>query len=127
MKKYRILLMISFLLIVVSVCSKQDSYFNIDYADNITIIYGISSYAMHSTDEDIIKTVTDNLNSLSFRKTDKQIDGSSMFTIILSKKDEPMAQVFVDEKGVFWIDGTAECYEVVSGTFDYKYIKRIYK
>jgi hypothetical protein len=82
---------------------------------------------MHSRDEDIIKKISDNLNSLSFKETDKQIDGSSMFTIILSKDDESIAQVFVDANGVFWIDGTAECYEVDSGTFDYDYVKSIYK
>jgi len=126
MKKYRLLLVISILLVGVSGCSKQDSYFNIENADNISIFYGISSHAMHSTDEDIIKAVSVNLNSLSFKKTDKQIDGSSMFTISLLKKDEQIALVFVDAKGVFWIDDTAECYEVDSGTFDYSYILSIY-
>lgn len=127
MKKYRILLVMIILSLGLLGCSKQDSYFNIEDADHITIFYGISSYAMSSTDEDIIKTISDNLNSLSFKKTDKQIDASSMFTISLSKKEESIPLVHVDAKGVFWIDGTAECYEVDSGTFDYSYIKSIYK
>ncbi|MGB4660041.1 MAG: hypothetical protein WBI07_12730 [Mobilitalea sp.] len=127
MKKFCFLLMISIVFIVVSGCSKQDSYFSIQDADSITLFYGIRSYSMHSRDEDIIKKISDNLNSLSFKETDKQIDGSSMFTIILSKDDESIAQVTVDANGVYWIDDTAECYEVDSGTFDYDYVKSIYK
>jgi hypothetical protein len=127
MKKRLLFIIIGILFIGTSGCSKHDSYFEIENADSVTIYYGVSNYAYYSTDEEIIYSISDNLNSLSFKKTDHNMNVSSMFTISLSRDKESLAFVCVDGKGVFFIDNTANCYEVNSGSFDYAYIQDIYE
>ncbi len=124
--KRRFFLLISILILSILGCSKHNSYFNIENADNITILYGASNYTLHSTDKEIVKIISENLNSLSFKATDKQMDPFSMFSITLNKDTSLLAFVHVDSQGVFWIDDSSNCYEVKSGKFDYSYIKNIY-
>jgi hypothetical protein len=126
MKKKFLLIIISILFIGISGCFKHNSYFKIENADSVTIFHGASSYVFVSTDKEIIKLISKNLNDLSFKKTNAQMNAFSMFTINISNDKGSLAQLSVDEKGVFYIDDTADCYKVNSGEFDYDYIQDIY-
>ena len=81
---------------------------------------------MFSTNENTINEVSDYLNSLSFNETDKQIDITSMYTIVFSS-GEQSTKVCVDQNGIFRLDESEVCFELATGTFKSDYIENIYK
>ncbi|HEX3022830.1 MAG TPA: hypothetical protein VHP81_10605 [Lachnospiraceae bacterium] len=127
LKRYYILFIISILLVGLLGCDKKETFFNIDSADEITIMYGVSSYAYFGDDKDTIKKVIDSLNSLSFKESDKEMNITTMFSIDLAKDGSQVAHLCMDDNGVFWVDGKTDSLEIDSGTLDYEVIKDIYK
>lgn len=61
-------------------CVKPESN-NMTKADDITIFYGFSSYAMFGADQVIIDDLLNQFNSLSFEKTTEEIDIGSAFHV----------------------------------------------
>jgi len=106
-------------------CAKPESN-NLIKADNITIFYGVSSYAMFSADQSVIDDLLNQFNSLSFEKTTEEMDLTSAFHVNFSYNGNGVKSFWVDKNGVFWLDGETQCYKVSSGSFDYQHLKAIY-
>lgn len=100
---------------------------NLQKADNITIFYSCSSYAMFGADQVVIDDLFNQFNSLEFEKTTDEIDLGSAFTVNFSGSWNGSKTFWVDKDGVFWLDGETQCYRISSGSFDYLYLKAIYE
>lgn len=120
-----LLIMLAFALLL-SGCAKPRSNDPIE-ADNITIFYGVSSYAMFSTDKSIIDDLLNRFNSLSFEKTAEEMELFSAFHVNFSYDGKGVKSFRVDKNGVFWLDGETQCYKISSGSFDYQHLKAIYE
>jgi hypothetical protein len=106
-------------------CSKQNNI-NTKSVDNISIFYGVSSYAMFGAEQTIIDDLYERFNSLTFEKTSEEINFMSAFMVSFYAEGENVKKFFVDKNGVFRLDGGTQCYKIKSGTFDYGYLKEIY-
>lgn len=107
-------------------CAKPESNIRIK-ADNITIFYGFSSYAMFGADQAVIDDLLNQFNSLSFEKTTEKLDIGSAFHVNFSCNGNSVRSFRVDKNGVFWLDGKTQCYKVSSSSFDYMHLKAIYE
>jgi len=107
-------------------CGRQNSEANIQ-ANEITIFYGFSSYDMFGVDQKVIDNLLSQFNSLSFEKTKDELDLFSAFHVDFSYSGNNVKSFWVDKIGVFRLDGKTQCYKVSSGSFDYEYLKMIYK
>jgi hypothetical protein len=96
-------------------------------ADDIAIFYGVSSYAMFSTDQSIIDDLLNQFNALSFEKTTDKMDLFTAFHVNFSYNGKGVKSFRVDKNGVFWLDGETQCYKISSGSFDYQHLKAIYE
>ena len=96
-------------------------------ADNVTIGYGFSSYAMFGADQRIVDNLLSHFNSLSFERTARQMDPSTAFHVYFSYKGKGVKSFWVDKNGVFWLDGKTECFKVSSGDLNYQYLKAVYE
>jgi hypothetical protein len=112
--------------LLLSGCAKPESNDMIE-ADNITIFYGVSSYAMFSTDQEIIDDLLNRFNSLSFEKTTEEMDLISALHVSFSCNGKGVKRFLVDKNGVFWLNGKTQCYKISSGSFDYQHLKAIYE
>lgn len=118
-----IMLVFAFLL---TGCTKSESD-NIIKADNITIFYGVSSYAMFGADQSVIDDLLNRFNSLSFEKTTDEMDLVSAFHVNFSYNGNSVKRFWVDKNGIFWLDSETQCYKISSGSFDYQHLKAIYE
>ena len=116
MKKYVFILT---LLTVISLfaCDKTEKTKPVD----VSVYYGVSSYALFSSDESIVSELADFYDTLEVIETDEKLD---LFTAYLvSFKDK---KYWVDKNGVIWLDDETKCYKKVSGSLDYERISKIY-
>ncbi|AET69813.1 hypothetical protein Desor_4391 [Desulfosporosinus orientis DSM 765] len=123
MKRVFLIMLILFLLLTGCIRSSSKTL----EADNITIGLSFSSYVMFGADQGIVDNLLSQFNSLSFEKTAEQIDLLTAFHVSFSYKGKGVKSFWVDKKGVFWLDGTTECFKVSSGYLDYQYIKAVYE
>ncbi|MEA4848737.1 MAG: hypothetical protein VB106_16020 [Clostridiaceae bacterium] len=112
--------------LLLSGCAKPESN-NLIEADNITIVYGFSSYAMFGADQAVIDVLLSQFSSLSFEKTTEKMDLISAFHVNFSYNGKVVKSFWVDKNGVFWLDGETQCYKISSGSFDYQHLKTIYE
>jgi len=119
------LIMLAFTLLLTG-CAKPESNDMIK-ADDITIFYGVSSYAMFGANQEVIDDLLNKFNSLSFEKTADKMDLVNAFHVTFSYKGKGVRRFFVDKNGVFWLDGETQCYKVSSGSFDYEHLNAIYQ
>lgn len=96
-------------------------------ADNITIGLSFSSYIMFGADQGVVDNLLSQFNSLGFEKTAEQIDLLTALHVSFSYKGKGVKSFWVDKKGVFWLNGTTECFKASSGYLDYQYIKAVYE
>ena len=108
-------------------CSSPKPAFHVEKADGIVVMYGFSSYAMFGASQDVLDSLTNQLNSLSFAQTDEQMDFPTQFLVTLSDGKKDIAKFSVDENGVFQLDGQTQNHKVSSGSFDYTYLKEAYE
>jgi hypothetical protein len=129
MKKLNALLVIILIIYALAGCSnsKQEVQANTQNADSVAIFYGVSSYAMFSSDASTIKNISDYFNNLSFEPTDKEMDISTMISVNFSKGEEQIAKYSVDKNMVFWLNGDTKCLKIASGKFNYDAVKDIYE
>jgi vesicle coat complex subunit len=128
MKKLNALLVIILIIYALAGCSgKQDVQADTQNADSVTIFYGVSSYAMFTSDASTIKNVSDYFNNLRFEPTDKEMDITTMISVNFSKGEEQIAKFSVDKNMVFWLNGDTKCFKIASGTFNYDAVKDIYE
>jgi len=107
-------------------CGRQNSEANIQ-ANEITIFYGFSSYAMFGADQKVIDDLLNQFNSLSFEKTSDEMDFISAFNVNFSYNGNNVQSFRVDKNGIFKLNGETQCYKVSSGSFDYDHLETIYK
>jgi hypothetical protein len=107
--------------------AKEEIKINIQNANRVVISYGVSSYVMISSDKDIIKTLSDSFNNLSFKPTENKMDLITMFNIIFSTDGKQSVAINVDKNAVFRLNGEKQCLKIASGTFNNKIIKDIYE
>lgn len=117
--------MLSIVLLLAGCAKSEDK--DMIKADDITIFYGVSSYAMFGADQGVIDELLNQFNSLSFEKTNEELDLLSAYFVIFSYDGSDVKKIWVDKNGVFWLDGKTQCYKVSSGSFDYQYLKAIYE
>ncbi len=117
MKKYAFILII-ITVIVLSACDKTEKSNPIDVA----VYYGVSSYALFSSDESIVSELADFYDTLEVIETDDKLDFFTAY--LVSFKDK---KFWVDKNGVIWLNGETKCYKKVSGSLDYDRITEIYK
>ena len=127
MKKLYMILAIFLLIFVFAGCGKQEPRINIENADEISIFYGVSSYAPSYTDEKTLKALSNCLHDLRFETTDKQMDRLTMFSLYFTKDGKKIASIKTDENGVFWLNGKTDSLKIASGKFNYNDIKDIYE
>ncbi len=106
-------------------CANPDS--SIIKADNISIFYGYSSYAMFGAEPKVIDDLLDSFSSLSFDKTTEEMDLASAFHVSFYSNNKNIKSFWVDRNGVFWLNGETQCYKVSSGLFDYEHLKEVYQ
>lgn len=112
--------------LLLAACSKPQAEAGTK-ADNITISYGFSSYAMFGADQAVINNLLNQFVTLSFEKTTEEMDLKSAFYVTFSYKGKSVNTFWVDKHGVFWLDGKTQSYRASSGTFDYEYLKIVYE
>ncbi|MHB1151627.1 MAG: hypothetical protein ACYCWE_00160 [Eubacteriales bacterium] len=117
MKKYAFV-MAMIMVIGLFACGKTEKTNPVDVA----VYYGVSSYALFSSEESIVSELADFYNTLEVIETDEKLD---LFTAYLvSFKDK---KFWVDINGVIWLNGETKCYKKVFGSLDYDRITEIYK
>lgn len=127
MKKFRVLLVIILAIYAFTGCSKQKVQTGMQNADSVTIFYGVTSYAMFSSDENTIKTLSGYFNNLSFEPTDKKMDITTMLSVVFFTGEKQIEKFSIDKNSVFWLNGDIECFKIASGTFNYDAVKEIYE
>lgn len=95
-------------------------------ADNVSIYYGTSSYAMFEVSEAVISELQDAYNNLTFQSTNAKIDMSTMYNIVFYKNGQQIASLSVDQNGVFMLNGDTARYKKKSGNLNYSRITEIY-
>lgn len=111
---------------IVSSCSSKAVHTTDIVADDVSIYYGVSSYAMFGTDEETLEELQDAYNNLSLEPTDTEMDIRSMINIVFLKEGEPIASYGVDKNGVYCLDGKIENYKSKGGSLNYDRILEIY-
>ena len=96
-------------------------------ADDVSIYFGVSSYAMFSKDHAAVDDLLDRFGSLSFEKTDEEMDLISAFSVNFSYEGKSVKRFTVDKNGVFWLDGGTQAFRVSKGSFDYSHLKEVYE
>lgn len=129
MKKIYILSLIVIILVLFSFTKYNTKKYsiNINAADNISIYYGLSSYAMFSSDENTIKTLSNHFNNLTFEPKKKEMDFPTMFIICFYKNEKQIAKITVDKNNIFRLNDNSKTLKLSSGTFNYDYIHDIYE
>lgn len=122
----RVLSIMLVMALILAGCATPESNSRIK-ADNITIFYGFSSYAMFGADRGVIDDLLNRFNSLSFEKTTDEMDIGSAFHVNFSCNGNDAKSFWFDKNGVFRLNGKTQCYKVSSGSFDYEYVKAIYE
>ncbi|MCB8814789.1 hypothetical protein [Desulfosporosinus shakirovi] len=122
----RVFLIMLIIILLLTGCTTSDSNRTLT-ADNITIFYGCSSYAMFGADQRIVDNLLNQFNSLSFERTAQTIGLLTAFHVSFSYKGKGVNSFWVDKNGVFWLDGKTECFKVSSGDLNYQYIKAVYE
>lgn len=107
-------------------CAKSVGSMDIK-ADDVSIFYGVSSYALFSKDQGVIDDLLGRFSSLTFEKTNKQMDLISAFSVNFSYKGKNVKRFTVDKNGVFWLDGETQTFKVSKGSFDYGHLKEVYE
>jgi hypothetical protein len=115
------------IILLLTVCARPDSYNNPLKADNITVFYGVSSYAMFGAEPEVINKLLKQVNSLRFQETDADMDLASALHVNFSLNGKNVKRFLVDKNGVFWLDGEVKSYKIASGSFDYEYLKTVYE
>lgn len=119
-------LLFVFLVIMLMGCGSRNAG-EIGSKNEITIFYGISSYAMFGAEQSVIDDLLGRFNSLTFEKTDEEIDLMSAFTVSISNSERDIKRFWVDKNGIFWLNGETQSYKISSGSFDYEHLKSIYE
>lgn len=94
---------------------------------DITVYYGVSSYAMFGAEQAVIDKILGQYSSLRFEKTEDKLDLFTAFHVIIFNREKLLAKFWVDQNGVFWRNGETQDYKVISGSFDYKYLRTVYE
>lgn len=85
-------------------CQKKTTLNAIDKADDISIIYGVQSYAASISTQEDIKKILEYYNDLSVVKTDETIDIIDSLFVIISNEDNTICRFTVDKNGIILID-----------------------
>ncbi len=115
-----------FLFTLLTGCGRQNAG-EITSKNEIAIYYGVSSYAMFDAEQSVIDDLLSQFNSLTFEKTDEEIDLMSAFTVSISNSEGDIKRFWVDKNGIFWLNGETQSYKISSGSFDYEHLKSIYE
>lgn len=124
LKRMFIILLASAILLVGCTKAAADKVIK---ADDVSIFYGVSSYAMFSSDQGVINDLLGCFSSLTFEETDEEPDLLSAFSVNFSYEGKSVKRFMVDKNGVFWLDGGTQAFRVSDGTFDYDRLKEIYE
>lgn len=122
----RVFLIILAVALLLTGCVKSERISKLK-ADNITVFFGVSSYAMFGADQVVIDDLLYQFNSLNFEKTTNQMDLLSSFNVNFSYRGNSVKNFWIDRNGVFWLDGETQSYKGSSGSCMYQYIKAIYE
>lgn len=112
------------LVISTASCQPQAESPGLD-ADDVSIYFGVSSYAMFGADEETIHYLADTYQSLKVEPVAGEMDLMSMLTVTLFYENQQVASFSVDKNGTIWKDGGTQCYHAEGGC-DYDKIKQIY-
>ncbi len=127
MKKLLLVSIVIIMTFLLFGCSTVSDKLSGEEIDDVSIFYGVSSYAMFGASEDTLKALINQFSSLSFEPTNQEMDMLTMLSINFYHNKKRISSFKVDAKGVFWLDGDTKCYKASSGSFDYKYVKKIYQ
>jgi len=127
LKKTVALILLLCALFLLFACAKSGVSLDVKDADDVSIYYGVQSYAMFGTDERTLKTLASRVSSLKFQPTDAEMDLPSAFTLTFFKDGALLAQLEVDKNGVYRLKGEKTCYHAVSGDLPYEEIQQIYE
>jgi hypothetical protein len=119
-------LVLIFLFTILTLCGRQNAE-EIDSKKEITIFYGVSSYAMFGAEQTVIDDLLGQFNSLTFEKTNEDLDLFSSFHVSISNSESDIKRFWVDKNGIFWLNGETQSYKISSGSFDYEHLKAIYE
>lgn len=114
------------ILLLASGCLKKPDTLNKICADDISIYYSVSSHALFGADQDVIDTLTNMFDELSFVETSDEIDVLTMFSIFFSSNGKTIKNIYVDKNGVFMFGDEGTHYRVDSGSWNYDYIMKVY-
>lgn len=107
-------------------CTKPAGSMDIK-ADDVSIFYGVSSYAMFSKDQAVIDDLLERLSSLSFEKTSEEMDLISAFSVHFAYEGKSVKSFTVDKNGIFWLDGETQALKPADCSFDYNHLREIYE
>ncbi len=108
-------------------CSRRGVSFSVPDADDVTIFYSYSSYAMFGTDPETLALLKNMCSDLTLTPVDRKLDLGTAFTLYFSRDGEQTATISVDEAGIFQLNGSAETMRLAGGAFDYTLLKNIYE
>lgn len=127
MRKKIIPLAILLLVALLAGCAKKQEGTDFSKVDSVTILYGVSSYAMHSEDKETIDAVLACFKPIVLVPTDKKIDEATTLSVTFSAKGEAVASFRVDESGVFQMGKDERYFTDSTKSFDYAALKKFYK
>jgi hypothetical protein len=126
MKNHIMVLIIGAMALLLYGCKDSQIKLYFENVDDVSITFGLSSYAMFGAEEDTIQDLLTSFSNLILEPTDDEMDTTTMLSIHFSHNEKSVVSVNVDEHGVFWLDGDTKSYKVSSGSFDYEFIKNVY-
>jgi hypothetical protein len=126
MKKIILFMLLIILVFFTLGCRQQVTKLNINNADDITIFYGVSSYAMFGAEQSVIDDLVKKFDKLTFTKTDDKIHFVATLMISFIADGKIIKKIDVDKNGTFMLNGEKPYYKESKGSFDYEYVKNIY-
>lgn len=117
---------IALMALVFTGCKTKDIKPSNISADDVSIYYGMNSYAMFDANEEVISEMQDTYNNLTFQSTNEKMDIGTMYNIVFYKNCQQIASLSVDRNGVFMLNGEKDRYKKKSGDFSYSRVTEIY-
>lgn len=94
-------------------CSSKKLTFDIGDASQIKIISGLTGDEAIITDEDAIKDITQNINSLTFEKTAKEaVPGYAYMLTWMDEEDNEVASIIITDENGYQISYDGYLYKV---------------
>lgn len=96
-------------------------------ADAVTMYYGEECFSLYEEDPAVITQIADRFQGIELKKSEKEMDGKSAFTIYFTNEDKQVESINIDADGVIWLASDNQIYEALGDPVDYEALADVYQ